>query len=63
MREAFTNLRSLNICNNEKLKVIEIEDGNEGEDTIEILHAPLLNVETAVIKSIVMLKYSLYKPS
>ena len=44
---ALNNLKSLKICNNEKLKTIEIEDGEEWEE-----NGAFYNVKNVIIESI-----------
>ena len=47
------NLNSLKICNNEKLKTIEIEDGKEwGEDGEWYNNGAFMNVKNVIIESI-----------
>ena len=46
-KNSLKNLNSLKICNNEKLKTIEIEDGNEWKEV-----GAFWNVKNVIIESI-----------
>ena len=52
------NLNSLKICNNEKLKTIEIEDGEEWEE-----NGAFYNVKNVIIESISIVLFDIFKSS
>ena len=52
-RNSLKKLKSLKICNNEKLKTIEIEDGEEWEGYYEwYINGAFYNVKNVIIESI-----------
>ena len=52
-KNSLKNLNSLKICNNEKLKTIEIEDGEEWEENGELYaDSACFNVKNVIIESI-----------
>ena len=52
-KNSFNNLNSLKICNNEKLKIIEIEDGEIWQDNrIWFSNGSFFNVKNVIIESI-----------
>ena len=54
---SFQNLNSLKICNNEKLKTIEVEDGDEWNT------GAFWNVKNVIIESISMRLFHIFKSS
>ena len=61
--DSLQNLNSLKICNNEKLKTIEIEDGNEWEDNEWYTNGAFKNVKNVIIESISILLFDIFKSS
>ena len=55
--ESLMNLNSLKICNNEKLKIIEIEDGERWEGSA--FH----NMNNVIIESSSILLFDIFKSS
>ena len=57
-KNSLKNLNLLKICNNEKLKTIEIEDGEEWKE-----NGAFWNVKNVIIESISILLFVIFKSS
>ena len=55
-KNSLKNLKSLKICNNEKLKTIEIEDG-------VLINGAFNNVKNVIIESISIILFDIFKSS
>ena len=63
-KNSLQNLNSLKICNNERLKIIEIEDGELWEENRELrTNGSLFNVKNVNIESISIILFHIFKSS
>ena len=63
-KNSLNNLKSLKICNNEKLKTIEVEDGEEWEEDGEWFNnGAFHNVKNVIIESISIRLFDIFKSS
>ena len=63
-KNSLKNLYSLKICNNDKLKTIEIEDGERWEENGErVTNGAFLNVVKVIIESISIILFDIFKSS
>ena len=63
-KRSLNNLNSLKICNNEKLKTIEIEDGTTWQENgIWINSGALFYVKIVIIESITIRLFHIFKSS
>ena len=62
--DSLKNLNSLKICNNERLKTIEIKDGERWEeDGAWFIYCAFDNVNNVIIESISVLLFHIFKSS
>ena len=63
-KKSLKNLNSLKICNNEKLKTIEIENGERWKENGEwFSNGALYNVKNVIIESIPIWLFNIFKSS
>ena len=63
-KNSLQNWNLLKICNNEKLKIIEIEDGEEWEENGKWLNnGACFNVKNVIIESISIVLFDIFKSS